>query len=108
MPCRPQCRAQADAPAQRPAERYKRADNLLGYQKPALPTPKPRLRHFVEAHRPGEAVPDMAVRITIDPQMNVLRSLRPADAAPYGEHCTSIAPDYGKYLVKLSMASARP
>ena len=51
----------------------------------------------------GELVHDMSVRITIDQQMNVLDAFACSDAAPYDEHCTSIAPDYGKYLVGLNL-----
>jgi hypothetical protein len=51
----------------------------------------------------GELVHDMSVRITIDKQMNVLDAFACSDAAPYDEHCTSIAPDYGKYLVGLNL-----
>jgi hypothetical protein len=53
--------------------------------------------------RRGEAVHDMAVRITIDHQMNVLDACASSDAAPYDGLCTGIAPDYGKYLVGLNL-----
>ncbi|MFA7293209.1 MAG: DUF2889 domain-containing protein [Rhodocyclaceae bacterium] len=51
----------------------------------------------------GEPVHDMWVRITIDAQMNVLEACASSDAAPYDAHCTSIAPDYGKYLAGLNL-----
>ncbi|MDX9707069.1 MAG: DUF2889 domain-containing protein, partial [Azospira sp.] len=51
----------------------------------------------------GEPVHDMWVRVTIDHQMNVLDACASSDAAPYDEHCTSIAPDYRRHLVGLNL-----
>jgi hypothetical protein len=47
-------------------------------------------------------VHDMHVRITIDRQFNVLAAEARMAGAPYGRHCSSIAPDYAQ-LVGLNL-----
>lgn len=82
---------------------YKRADNCWDIEARITDTKNHDYAISSKLIAQGEAVHDMAVRITIDPQMNVLEACASSDAAPYGEHCTSIAPDYGKYLVGLNL-----
>jgi len=52
--------------------------------------------------RPGEAVHDMWVRVTIDKQMNVLAAAAATDAMPYVGYCDQITPDYAQ-LVGLNL-----
>ena len=48
--------------------------------------------------RPGEAVHDMSVRVTIDAKMNILEAAACTDAAPYLGHCDSVPPDYSRIV----------
>jgi len=43
----------------------------------------------------GEAIHHMHIRITFDREFNIVAAMAAYDAAPYGENCTCIAPDYG-------------
>ena len=52
--------------------------------------------------RPGEAVHDMWVRITIDERFNIHAAEAHSDAVPYAGACERIAPDYGR-LVGLNL-----
>ena len=48
--------------------------------------------------RPGEAVHDMSVRVTIDAKMNILEAAACTDAAPYMGHCDTVPPDYSRIV----------
>lgn len=52
--------------------------------------------------RPGEAVHDMWVRITIDGRFNIVAAEAHSDAVPYPGACERIVPDYGR-LVGLNL-----
>ncbi len=45
-------------------------------------------------HKAGTPVHHMHLRITIDEDFNINASQAAYDAAPYGQYCASIAPDY--------------
>lgn len=45
-------------------------------------------------HHAGAAVHHMHLRITIDADFTITQAVAAYDAAPYNEHCMSIAPDY--------------
>ena len=55
-----------------------------------------------QMHRAGEPVHDMLLRITIDDEFNIVAAVAAYEAAPYGSHCSAIAPDYQK-LVGLNL-----
>lgn len=45
-------------------------------------------------HKAGDPVHHIHLRVTIDNNYNITASQAAYDAAPYNEHCMSIAPDY--------------
>ncbi|TEA77292.1 DUF2889 domain-containing protein [Allopusillimonas ginsengisoli] len=45
-------------------------------------------------HRAGDPVHHMHLRVTINDQFTIIDAVAAYDAAPYGPHCMSIAPDY--------------
>lgn len=45
-------------------------------------------------HQAGDPVHHIHLRVTIDRDYNITASQAAYDAAPYQQHCTSIAPDY--------------
>lgn len=47
-----------------------------------------------ELHPAGEPVHDMHLRVTIDAALTITDALAVYDAAPYGEFCSAIAPQY--------------
>lgn len=53
-------------------------------------------------HRAGEPVHHMHLRITIDADFTITAAAAAYDAAPYNQHCTSIADDY-RQLVGLNL-----
>ncbi|HEX7388370.1 MAG TPA: DUF2889 domain-containing protein [Castellaniella sp.] len=55
-----------------------------------------------ELHQAGEPVHDMHLRVTIDDKFTIRDAEVVYDAAPYGEFCSAIAPDY-KALVGLNL-----
>ncbi len=48
--------------------------------------------------RPGDAVHDMWVRVTIDSEMNILAAEASSDATPYPGFCDTIAPAYRRIV----------
>ncbi len=52
--------------------------------------------------KPGEAVHDMWMRVTIDHGMNILDAVACTDAMPYVDYCDRITPDYAQ-LVGLNL-----
>ncbi len=48
--------------------------------------------------RPGEAVHDLWVRVTIDAEMNILAAEACSDATPYPGYCDTIAPAYRRIV----------
>src|SRR5699024_301273 len=53
-------------------------------------------------HKAGDPVHHIHLRVTIDRDYNITDSQAAYDAAPYGEHCVRIAPDY-RDLVGLNL-----
>jgi hypothetical protein len=45
-------------------------------------------------HHAGEPVHHMHLRVTINAEFTITAAVAAYDAAPYGPHCTAIAPDY--------------
>lgn len=45
-------------------------------------------------HRAGDPVHHMHLRVTINDELTVTAATAAYDAAPYGPHCSAIAPDY--------------
>ncbi|MGB3289288.1 MAG: DUF2889 domain-containing protein [Burkholderiaceae bacterium] len=45
-------------------------------------------------HRAGDPVHHMHLRVTIDDQFTITAAAADYDAAPYGQHCMAITPDY--------------
>ncbi|HEU0231194.1 MAG TPA: DUF2889 domain-containing protein [Burkholderiaceae bacterium] len=45
-------------------------------------------------HRAGDPVHHMHLRVTINDDFSITAATAAYDAAPYGPHCTAIAPDY--------------
>ena len=48
--------------------------------------------------KPGEAVHDMSVRVTIDGAFNILAAATCTDAAPYMGTCEAVPPDYSRIV----------
>ena len=48
--------------------------------------------------KPGEAVHDMWVRVTIDDKMNILEAHACSDATPYPGYCDTTPPDYSRIV----------
>lgn len=55
-----------------------------------------------EVHKTGKPVHHMNMRITIDREFTIKDAVASYGAAPYGQHCSSISPAYGK-LVGLNL-----
>ncbi|CAM5790881.1 DUF2889 domain-containing protein [Castellaniella caeni] len=55
-----------------------------------------------QVHPAGAPVHHMHLRVTIDAQFNITDAQVAYDAAPYGEFCSAIAPEYGQ-LVGLNL-----
>lgn len=51
-----------------------------------------------EIHRSGDPIHHMHLRVTIDDQFTITAAVADYDAAPYGEHCSEIAPDYNALI----------
>lgn len=58
--------------------------------------------HDGRVHPAGEPIHHMHLRVTIDAQFNITDAQVAYDAAPYGEFCSAIAPNYGD-LVGLNL-----
>lgn len=48
--------------------------------------------------KPGEAVHDMSVRVTINRKMTILEAASCSDATPYMGYCNTVPPDYSKVV----------
>ena len=48
--------------------------------------------------KPGEAVHDMSVRVTINNKMTILEAASCSDATPYMGYCNTIPPDYSRVV----------
>lgn len=53
-------------------------------------------------HRAGQPIHHMYLRVTIDDEFTITAALADYDAAPYGEHCSEITPQY-EALVGLNL-----
>ena len=77
---------------------YKRVDGLWDIEARIVDTKDQDYPLSSGLRKPGEAVHDMWVRITIDGKMNILEAAACMDAAPYMGSCESIAPDYARIV----------
>ena len=75
-------------------EGYKRADGLWDIEARIVDTKDQDYPLSSGLRRPGEAVHDMSVRVTIDAKMNILEAAACTDAAPYMGYCDTVPPDY--------------
>ena len=48
--------------------------------------------------RAGDPVHHMYLRVTIDSEFSIKAAVAAYDAAPYGQYCSAIAPDYGNLV----------
>ena len=79
-------------------EGYKRADGLWDIEARIVDTKDQDYPLSSGLRRPGEAVHDMSVRVTIDAKMNILEAAACTDAAPYMGHCDTVPPDYSRIV----------
>ncbi len=75
-------------------EGFKRVDGLWDIEARMVDTKDQDYPLSSGVRKPGEAVHDMSVRVTIDSKMNILDAATCTDAAPYMGSCDSIPPDY--------------
>lgn len=79
-------------------EGFKRADGLWDIEARIVDTKDQDYPLSSGLRRPGEAVHDMSVRVTIDAKMNILEAAACTDAAPYMGHCDTVPPDYSRIV----------
>ena len=79
-------------------EGFKRSDGLWDIEARIVDTKDQDYPLSSGLRRPGEAVHDMSVRVTIDAKMNILEAAACTDAAPYMGHCDSVPPDYSRIV----------
>lgn len=77
---------------------YKRVDGLWDIEARLLDTKDQDYPLSSGLRKPGEAVHDMSVRVTIDGKMNILEAYTCTDAAPYMGYCDTNPPDYSKIV----------
>lgn len=79
-------------------EGFKRADGLWDIEARLVDTKDHDFPLSSGLIRPGQAVHDMSVRITIDSKKTILEAATCADAAPYPGYCDTNPPDYSKIV----------
>ena len=79
-------------------EGFKRSDGLWDIEAHMVDTKDQDYLLASGLRKPGEAVHDMWVRITVDGKMNVLAAATSMDAMPYPGHCDHVPPDYSKIV----------
>lgn len=79
-------------------EGYKRADGLWDIEARIVDTKDQDYPLSSGLRKPGEAVHDMSVRVTIDARMNILEAAACTDAAPYMGYCDTAPPDYSRIV----------
>jgi hypothetical protein len=77
---------------------FKRVDGLWDIEARILDTKDHDYPLSSGLRKPGEAVHEMWVRVTIDSKMNILEAAACIDAAPYMGSCDSIPPDYSRIV----------
>jgi hypothetical protein len=83
-------------------EGYKRADGLWDIEAHLLDTKNHDFHLRTGVRRAGQAVHDMAVRITIDRSLTIVDAVASSDAVPYPGGCETIAPAY-RALIGLNL-----
>ena len=73
---------------------YKRVDGLWDIEARMVDTKDQDYPLSSGLRKPGEAVHDMSVRVTIDSKMNILAAATCTDAAPYPGACEHLPTDY--------------
>lgn len=73
---------------------YARQDGLYDIEAELIDVKGYDFVKFGQTHPAGKPVHHMHLRLTIDADYNIVDAQAAYDAAPYGEHCTAIAPDY--------------
>ncbi|MFO1219927.1 MAG: DUF2889 domain-containing protein [Burkholderiaceae bacterium] len=90
----PDCEREASHQRTITVRAYARSDGLWdieGHLTDAWPHPVPCAGGTLPA---GEAMHSMWLRLTVDRSATIVAALGATDAGPYGEACTSVAPDY--------------
>jgi hypothetical protein len=77
---------------------YKRVDGYWDIEAHLIDTKDHDYPLSSGLRKPGEAVHDMWVRVTIDARMNILGASACIDAMPYNGYCDRIAPDYSRLI----------
>ena len=77
---------------------FKRSDGLWEIEARVLDTKDQDYPLSSGVRKPGEAVHDMSVRVTIDGKMNILDAVVCVDAAPYMGYCDALLPDYSRIV----------
>ncbi len=82
---------------------YERADGMFDLEAQLLDTKDYDFPlHDGKTHKAGKAIHNMLLRITIDADYNVVAAQACFEAAPYGQFCSAIAPEY-QQLVGLNL-----
>lgn len=79
-------------------EGFKRADGLWDIEARLVDTKDHDFPLSSGVIRPGQAVHDMSVRITIDSKKTILEAAISADSTPYPGYCDTSPPDYSKIV----------
>ena len=79
-------------------EGFKRADGLWDIEARLVDTKDQDYPLSSGLLKPGEAVHDMSVRVTINRKMTILEAASCSDATPYMGYCNTIPPDYSRVV----------
>jgi len=79
-------------------EGFKRVDGLWDIEARLVDTKDQDYPLASGLRKPGEAVHDMRVRVTIDGKMNILAAVTSMDAVPYKGSCDQNPPDYSRIV----------
>ena len=77
---------------------FKRADGLWDIEARLVDAKDHDYPLSTGLRKPGEAVHDMSLRVTIDSTMTILEVVASTDAAPYMGACEAILPDYSRIV----------
>lgn len=73
---------------------YQRDDDLIDLEAVLLDVKAYDFLKHGGLHKAGDPIHHMLLRVTIDDSFTVVHAEAAYEAAPYGEHCTCIAPSY--------------
>lgn len=77
---------------------FKRADGLWDIEARLLDSKDQDYPLSSGLRKPGEAVHDISVRVTVDGKMNIIEAVTSVDATPYMGYCDTNLPDYSRIV----------